>query len=239
VEDVELRKLRAGLAGLGVLVGIWAVAAYVLMPAWWRVDEREHGPLHLPKTTETKLGTPGDAVNVALIGAREDLIRAFHAAGWYPADALTLRSSVGIVASVLLDRPDDDAPVSPLFLFGREQDLAFEKPVTRSAKERHHVRFWNAGLDAAGATIWAGAVTYDRSVGLSHETGQVTHHIGPDIDAEREALMGELDGAGWISEEFRVPGVGATQDGRNGGGDRYFTDGEILVGVMKLGKAEG
>ena len=46
-----------------------------------------------------------------------------------------------------------------------------------------HVRFWQVldkGTD--GRPVWLGSVTFDRGVSLSHDTGQVTHHIAPDID---------------------------------------------------------
>jgi len=77
--------------------------------------------------TSTAQGIPGDAINVGLIGRREDVVSTFHAAGWYPADPITLRSSLEIVGSVLLDRSYKDAPVSPLDFDGRREDLAFEK----------------------------------------------------------------------------------------------------------------
>ena len=31
---------------------------------------------------------------------------------------------------------------------------------------------------------------------------------------------------------YGIAGAGATQNGRNGGGDPYFTDGKALVGVL-------
>jgi hypothetical protein len=114
-----------------------------------------------------------------------------HAAGWYPADPITLRTSIDIVGSVAFDRPYHDAPVSPLYYQGKKEQLAFEKPDGKSADRRHHVRFWQVldkGTD--GRPVWLGSVTFDRGVGLSHDTGQVTHHIAPDIDAERDGLGG-------------------------------------------------
>ena len=57
---------------------------------------------------------PGDALNVGLVGSKEDVLRAMNAAGWFPADPITLSSSIEIVGSVVLDRPYHDAPVSPL-----------------------------------------------------------------------------------------------------------------------------
>jgi LssY C-terminus len=172
-------------------------------------------------------------VTVALIGSEAELVGAFARAGWREPEALGLRADLGIGESVVLDRPDPTAPVSRLFLFGRKQDLAFEQEVGRSARQRHHVRFWRS--DAAGdgkRPLWLGAASFDRGVGLSRTTGQVTHHISPDIDAERDHVMAELAAAGQLEVEYQVSGVGPALDGHNGGGDRYYTDGEIDVGVL-------
>lgn len=189
-----------------------------------------------PKTTVTAQGIPGDPLNVGLIGPKDDLVRAMTSAGWDPADPVTLRSSLAIAGSVLRDKPYPDAPVSPLFVFGRKQDLAFEKPAGESARRRHHVRFWRSNdLGRDGSPLWIGAVTFDQSVGLSHRTGQITHHIAPDVDAERDALMADLRRAGRLRELFQVTGVGATLVGRNGGGDLYYTDGELTIGLLTLG----
>ena|SRR2546422_11023525 len=67
---------------------------------------------------------------------------------------------------------------------------------------------------------------------VSHTSGQITHHIGADIHAERDTLMDDLKSAGWLTALYDVTGVGPTVNGRNGGGDRYFTDGELTVGVL-------
>ncbi len=60
----------------------------------------------------------------------------------------------------------------------------------------------------------------------------MTHHIGPDLDAEREFVGQALGKAGAIRSFFQIQGVGPTLRGKNGGGDRYFTDGEVLIGVV-------
>src|SRR5262249_26165876 len=126
-----------------------------------------------------------------------------------------------------------EAPVSDLFLFGRRQDLAFEKDVGGSPRERNHVRFWKTNLQTDGdRSVWVGAATFDRGVGLSHTTGQITHHIAPDIDQERDQLVHDLEAAHRLTKLYFVTGVGPTVNGRNGGGDRYFTDGELAVGVL-------
>lgn len=170
---------------------------------------------------------------MALIGDEAQVRGAFAAAGWSATVPVTLRSGARITESVLLDRPDRDAPVSRLLLWGRPEDLAFEREVGRSAREHHHVRFWRSPLHADGARpAWVGAASFDRGVELSRRTGQVTHRIAPDLDAERDRVTGDLDAAGRLLRLFAVSGIGPTLAGRNGGGDRFFTDGELYVGEL-------
>ena len=226
--------------GVAVAAGVYLVLAYVVAPIFWRHYEHLPAMATMPTTTQAPNGLPGDALNVGVVGSEAEIQRAFKAAGWSPADPITLRSSLGIAASVVLDRPDTEAPVSTLLLFGRRQDLAFEKEVGTNARQRNHVRFWRTELQSAdGQPVWVGAATFDRGVGLSHTTGQITHHIAPDIDAERDALMHDLAVAGQLTAAYDVTGIGPTLDGRNGGGDRYFTDGELTIGVLAGDDAVG
>src|SRR5450631_2687575 len=202
--------------------------AYVVLPVLWTHHEHEPGLASMPMVTRTSTGIPGDALNVGFVGSKEDVLRAMHASGWSPADPITLRTSIEIIGSVVLDRPYHDAPVSPLYYEGKKEWLAFEKPDGRSADKRHHVPMWlvlETGMD--GRPVWFGSITFDRGVGLSHDTGQVTHHIGPDIDAERDLLMQDLREAGMVQTLFQISGTGPTLLGRNGEGDPYYTDGEI------------
>ena len=77
--------------------------------------------------------------------------------------------------------------------------------------------------------VWLGDATFDRSVGVSRYTGAITHHIAADIDAERALLADDLEKAGMVEAKYQVTGVGPTIAGRNGGGDLYYTDGEIWI----------
>ena len=224
---------RAATATLAILVAYLAIA-YIAAPGFWRLRDADNPPLIMRTTTTQDI--PGDPINVGLVGSREQVLRAFAAADWRPADAITLRSSIEIGLSVVFDRPDTEAPVSTLLYDGRKQDLAFEKPVGESADQRHHVRFWQTKPAADDPRpLWLGAASFDRGVGLSHDTGQITHHIGPDLDAERDNLMRDLENAGQLQSTYEIPGSGATTTGRNGGGDPFFTDGKAMVGVLKTG----
>ncbi len=227
------RRTRRVVKAVVALTVIWLVCAYLVLPMLWRHYEHNPGLEDAPKTTLTGQGIPGDPLNVGFIGSEEELDRAMLESGWEPADPVTLRSSLKIATSVILDRAYKEAPISPLFLFGRKQDLAFQKSSGKSARRRHHVRYWKSvDLGKSGVPLWIGAVTYDKSVGFSHRTGQITHHIAPDIDAERDGLVADLRTHGFLSELYQVTGVGATVLGRNGGGDLYYTDGELTVGVL-------
>ncbi|MBV9287990.1 MAG: LssY C-terminal domain-containing protein [Hyphomicrobiales bacterium] len=211
-----------------VVLATYVVLAYLLAPLFWRHYEHQKGLAELDATTRTAQGIPGDPINIGLEGSEADLVCALAAAGWSPADPVTLASSIKIAGSVVFRRAYQHAPVSPLFLNGRKQDLAFEKPSGGSASQRHHVRFWKA-LEAGddGLPVWLGAATFDRSVGVSHYTGQITHHVAPDVDAERDFVADDLAAAQKVETRYWVSGAGPTLIGRNGGGDPYFSDGEI------------
>jgi hypothetical protein len=221
---------RRYLMFLAAAIVCYVTVSYLILPATWSRIEHEQGLSKRPMLTATAQGIPGGPINVGLVGSHEDLIRAFHAAGWYPADPVTLRTSVEIIGSVLLDRPYKSAPVSPLFFEGRQQDLAFEKADGISADRRQHVRLWSVLAKGADASpVWLGAVTFDSGVTLSRDTGQVTHRIAPDIDTARGRLIGGLNNAHMVTAIYQMKGIGPTLDGRNGEGDPYYTDGEIWV----------
>jgi hypothetical protein len=226
-------KVRRVAQRLLVALAAYLALAYLVLPVFWRHYEHLPAMEPMPKRTLAPDGLPGDPLNVALIGTEADVQRAFAAAGWHPADPITLRSALAIAAGVVFDRADPEAPMSELLLFGRRQDLAFEKAAGESPRKRHHVRFWRTELHGDGhRPVWIGAATFDRSVGLSHTTGQITHHIAPDVDVERDGLMHDVAAAGRMKALFYVTGVGPTLTAWNGGGDRWFTDGELAVGVL-------
>ena len=152
-----------------------------------------------------------------------------HAAGWFPADPITLKSSIEIVGSVLLDRPYKDAPVSNLYYLGRREDLAFEKPIGASADRRNHVRFWKVldkGRGEASGVARRGDDGSRRRRQPLHRRHHPPHRRRH--RPERERLTADLETAGMVTAKYQVTGVGPTLAGRNGGGDLYYTDGEVV-----------
>ncbi|MFO0925426.1 MAG: LssY C-terminal domain-containing protein [Gemmataceae bacterium] len=215
---------------------VYLLTAYLVVPAGWRFYARRHPPLPgIPRITHTGNGIAGDPLNVALVGSEAEVQSAMLAAHWFPADPITLRSSLRIAAGTVLRRPYDTAPVSNLYLFGRKEDLAFEQSVGDDPRRRHHVRFWRAGmLESLGRPLWVGSATFDIRVGFSHRTGQITHHVDADIDRERNKLLDDLRTAGQLVDLYWLNGFQTHREGRNGGGDRYVTDGNLPIAVLPV-----
>jgi LssY C-terminus len=229
-----LTRRRRIVRSLIVLAVLYLFAAYLIIPfAWERYAHRHPSFDDNPRLTRTGDDHPGDPLNVSLIGTKEQIDAIMHAAKWDPAAALGIKSDLKIAEDTVLSRPDAEAPVSNLFLFGRKEDLAFEQPVGGNPRRRNHVRFWKTEkLNDDGRPIWIGAASYDEKVGLSHTTGQITHHIAPDVDKERDHLFADLKATGDLSDQYTIDGFHTELKGRNGGGDPWVTDGDLYVGVI-------
>lgn len=231
----QASSIRGWSRWLAAIAAAYWIAAYLVIPWLWKAYEHRHPLTDTdPRITTTSDGHPGDPLNVGIIGSDEDLKRVMRAAGWFQADRLGLRADLAIGADTVLSREYDQAPVSDLFLFGRKEDFAFEQPVGNNPRHRHHVRFWkNATVGDDGRAIWLGSASYDQGVGLSHTTGQVTHHISAMVDQERDHVALTLSQGGGLAEAYRIPAYHRELSGKNGGGDPWRTDGDLWMGVTK------
>ncbi len=201
------------------LSATYAIAAYVILPRVVRMSLKVLQRKSVPSFTLTGDGFPGDPVNLVLIGDFKTLRAAFAAAGWIEADPLGLKSSWGMVVAFVLNRPYPAAPFSTLYLFGRGQDIGFQKAIDGSPRKRHHVRFWALSPERAEETVntpefwlntdrppfnatalWIGAGTRDTGFSLTRLTFQVTHATDGDADAERDFILAELKRSGVIAE---------------------------------------
>ncbi|GAA2135568.1 hypothetical protein GCM10009844_00960 [Nocardioides koreensis] len=218
---------------LGFLVVFWLVLAYLVLPRLNRILSSVYVPDYFIGRTRTSDGLLGDPLNLAFNGTGEQLSTALRRAGWIKADPVTLGSSVRIVGSTLMDRSYAEAPVSPLMLFGRQQDAAFQQEVAGNPGQRHHVRVWRTPpgwvLPGGHRVDWLAAGTYDRRVGLSLFTLQVTHKIDADVDVERDFIADSVLRA--VPGATIRPLVDFTTGyhSRNGGGDTVHTDGTLPV----------
>ena len=206
------------------LAALWFALAYGGLPRLWSHHEHRLMAARSEIVAYTSQNIPGDPVNLRLQGSAAAIGCAFAQAGWSRAEDVSLRTGMKIGASVLLDRQYPDAPVSPLYVKDRQQDLAFEHDDGKSADKRHHVRFWQVGPDD-----WLGAATYDRGVGINLFTLQITHHIGWNVDHDRDLVGALIVASGGRAAGAMASGIIRGSWHRNGGGDRYRTDGQIRI----------
>ncbi len=179
-----------------------------------------------PKCTLTEHGRPGDPINILILADKATITQAFLKAGWKVPDPITSRTALKIGVDSIFGRPYPTAPVSNLYLFGRKEDLAFERP-GKTARTREHIRLWDTGDMYAGQDIWIGSATYDSGIELSHVNDLPTHHIDADVDKERDSVAAQLKP--FMASEIKIPYSTPTNDGYNGEGDRYYTDGYIAI----------
>jgi hypothetical protein len=220
----------------------WVLLAYLVLPRLQRILTRIYVPNYFLGRARTSDGLLGDPVNLALLGSESQLHFAMRAGGWTRADDLGLRTGWRIVRDTLTRRSYAAAPVSPLLLFDRRQDFAYQQEVGSSPGSRHHVRFWRCPdgwrLPGGRAVDWLAAGSFDRSVGLSLFTLQVTHKIAENTDAERDHILHSITGAVPAVTVSVIEDFSTGYHARNGGGDSIATDGDLPV-VNLAGVAVG
>lgn len=230
-------------------VGVtYGVAAYVILPRVIRFGVKLLRRNHIPAYTMTGDGLAGDPVNIALIGTLAQLRAAFAALGWVGAEALGLGSSWRMAKAFVLNRPYPAAPFSTLYLFGRGQDIGFQKAIGDSPRKRHHIRFW--GIDPAQAektlqsasfwikakkppegarVIWVGAATKDTGLSLTKLSFQITHATDSDSDAERDLVIAALQDRALIGE---VTSYNDSTDLPSQRVNHYVFDGDVSVAAL-------
>ncbi|GAA3221702.1 LssY C-terminal domain-containing protein [Oerskovia jenensis] len=230
-------SIHLGWFAILYVVAVWLVIAYLALPRLHRILTTLYVPEYFIGRTRTANGLLGDPVNLALLGEEEQVRAAMAAAGWTLADDVTLASSGRIVAATLGRRSYDQAPVSPLFLFGRQQDFAYQQEVEGNPSRRHHIRFWRCPpgwpLPGGRRVDWLAAGTYDRSVGISLFTLQVTHKIEADTDEERDHVVATLRRADVGVEVEVIEDFSTGYHARNGGGDAIRTDGDLPIADVR------
>jgi hypothetical protein len=212
---------------------LWLVVAYLLLPRIHTIMSSIYLPDYFIGRARLSDGLLGDPVNIVFRGSKRQLQTAMVRAGWTRADELGFRSGLRIVTSTLRRRSYATAPVSPAFLFGRMQDFTYQQEVDASPARRHHVRFWRASqgwrLPGGAAVDWIGSSSYDRRVGLSLFTLQVTHKIATDTDAERDHIVRTLVAANPEAEVVVIRHFSSGYHSHTGGGDAIETDGDLPV----------
>lgn len=212
-------------------IALWLFSSYLVIPYINKLLTGRYLPDYFIGRSRTSDGLLGDPINLAFIGTKNELENLFLEAGWTIAEPLSLKSSLHMITASVFGKSYPKAPVSSLFLFNNKQDIAFEREINNNPRRRHHVRFWqtpeNWYLPGGRKADWLGAATYDKKVGFSFFTGQVTHKINSDIDKEREFVLASFKQSSQAVSVEIVEHFTTSYHGRNGGGDELFTDGAL------------
>jgi len=180
----------------------------------------------------------GDPANLVIIGDFKDIAAAFARQGWLPAEETYATAVWKTIKSFLFGSRYRYSPVSPLYYFGRHQDLARQKP-RHDIHERNHLRLWYSPYRYLGKPVFIGQISRDIGVRFTLKARPpVTHKIDPDIDEARHSLVEDLLFSQMLSRVGWVRGVGMTRSTRpryNLTGDPYYTDGYRVVLFLEKG----
>lgn len=188
-----------------------------------------------PRATADKRGRrEGDPLNLVVVGSRATVQRCLGAR-WDPAETVDLATSLRMAKAFVLDSAYLYAPVSPLYVDGRQQHLALQR-ARATVNERLHLRLWRTGLSFGNEPVWIGQISRDIGVRFTAKTWNLTtHKIDPDVDEARDYLLDDLMAAGCVSHVGYVTGAQAAPESNprfNLTGDPYFTDGLRAVAVL-------
>lgn len=180
----------------------------------------------------------GDPLNLVLVGEAADLLSAASRAGWSFTHRVTLDSVRRMIGAALSGAAYPVAPVSPLYLLGRQHDVALQR-ARSTITQRNHLRLWLAPFRFEGRPVWIGQVSRDVAVkATTKSTTLTTHVIDPNVDEAREHLLQSMIVAGAVERFAFVEAMEPApreRPRRNLTDDPYFTDGLCVVVMLSPG----
>jgi hypothetical protein len=190
----------------------------------------------IPRRIADKAGDPGDMVNFLIIGSQDAMEKVFTAAGWVKVDANVKETVLNGFLASMSKESYLTMPMSPLYLFGRQQDYgwAHAEPISVVAS-RNHLRIWKASFEVNGRTLWVGAATHDVGFEKDQRNNSLTHKIDPNIDLERDYVEKTLASTGLVAEVTRVLPKDPMQEAKTATGGSFHSNGQVLV--LKLGES--
>lgn len=183
----------------------------------------------LPLYSETLTGKTMEPISFIYIASRQQIEQLFLSHGWYKADPSTLTNTLKALSVGLQGHQYLNAPVTPSYLAAKPEDLAFQKPTdSNTLRQRHHTRLWRTdfGLND-GREMWVATASYDEGIEFAGPAKLPTHHIDPNIDAERSYIVSSLG-----LKNVSYLQVAKPQAGKNASGDVFFTDGKTVVAEL-------
>jgi hypothetical protein len=170
--------------------------------------------------------TDGDPLNLVVVGDGLDMLATFARQGWDMTETIRGDTVWQTIKSSVFGARYRTSPISPLYVFGRPQDVALQK-ARQTVDERNHLRLWLAPVTFKGEDVWVGQISRDIGVKLTRRT-IVTHAIDPMVDEARLFVLLDLAASSYLGRIGFVEGVGKAtreQPRFNYTDDDYYTDG--------------
>jgi hypothetical protein len=174
-----------------------------------------------------------DPLNFVLIGAPDEIFPSFARTGWHVAEILHPASALRTFWSYFFGGRYRYAPISPVYLFGRRQELSLQK-ARETARQRNHLRIWLTPLTFEGKPVWIGQISRDIGLALGW-SGLVVHEVDPEVDEARNYLVQDMLRSQGLARFGWVKGVGPSEPGaprRMADGTPFFTDGLRAVMIF-------
>lgn len=179
----------------------------------------------LPVYSETLTGSRMEPISFIYLGSQDQVESMFIRAGWYKADPSTPKNTLRAILVAVRNEQYLRAPVTPSYLNAEPETMAFEQPTAANTLvQRHHTRIWKTIFTVHGQPVWVATASFDEGIGFALKTGLPTHHIDPNVDAERRYILESLK-----IKDPRMIHVADPQLGQNATGDGFFTDGQAAI----------
>jgi hypothetical protein len=170
----------------------------------------------------------GDPLNLVVIGEPNDLVPALVRRNWHTTEITWSRAILRTINSYLYGERYRYSPISPLYVYGRPQDIGWQK-ARRTIHERNHMRFWLSPFRFRAKKVWVGQISRDIGVKLTLKSPTITTHvIDPDVDEARRYFVEDLAYSQALAGVGYVKGVGVVSKEAprmNLVGDPFYTDG--------------
>lgn len=184
-----------------------------------------------PQRTTGENGKPGNPLNLVMVGSEQEIRQAFGTAGWTEPARKTSKTIWETIRAMAGDAGYDQAPVSDLYLYGKREELAFQKLLNTFAK-RHHLRLWRSPVKTSdGREVWLGEATRDKGIDVHPE--MISHAIDPEIDVERAKVAADLILSGIVSARRLITRPNPLTQGLTATGGPWKTDGRLLAIELK------
>ena len=179
-------------------------------------------------TTNSDGDEYGDPLNLVLIGKEGDLLPAFVRRNWHATETTWSQAIIRTIKSFLQGERYRYSPISPLYVYGRRQDIGWQK-ARSTINERNHMRFWLSPIRFRGKRVFVGQISRDIGVKFTFKSPTLTTHvIDPDVDEARRYFVEDLAYSQALARIGFVKGVGVVtkeEPRMNLVGDPFYTDG--------------